>query len=62
MKSAQKTILIVDDEPEIVLAIVTILSDAGYSVASATRRESLMQRLGQGSLPDLILLDMLLSG
>ena len=62
MKSAQKTILIVDDEPDIVLAIATILSDAGYSVASATRRESLMQRLGQGSLPDLILLDMLLSG
>lgn len=62
MKSAQKMIMIVDDEPDIVLAIATILEDAGYSVASATRRESLMQRLRQDSLPDLILLDMLLSG
>ena len=62
MKSAQKTILIVDDEPDIVLAIATILEDAGYVVASATRRESMMQWLRKESLPDLILLDMLLSG
>jgi CheY-like chemotaxis protein len=62
MNNGQKTILIVDDEPDIVLAIATILADAGYAVTSATRRESLMQRLCQESLPDLILLDMLLSG
>jgi CheY-like chemotaxis protein len=62
MKSAEKTILIVDDDPDIVMAIETILSEAGYTVASATRRESLMQRLRQESLPHLILLDMLLSG
>ena len=62
MKSAQKTILIVDDEPDIVLAIATILEDAGYVVAFATRRESMMQWLRKESLPDLILLDMLLSG
>lgn len=62
MKSAQKTILIVDDEPDIVLAITSILEDAGYAVISATRSESLIQSLSQESLPDLILLDMLLSG
>lgn len=62
MNSVQKTILIVDDEPDIVLAIATILADAGYAVTSATRRESLMQRLSQENPPDLILLDMLLSG
>lgn len=61
MESVRKTILIVDDEPDIVLAIAAILQDAGYSVASATRREGLMWHLSQDSLPDLILLDMLLS-
>ena len=62
MDNVQKTILIVDDEPDIVMAIETILEEAGYAVMSATQSESMMRHLRQGRLPDLILLDMVLAG
>lgn len=62
MNNLQKMILIVDDEPDIVFAISTILEDAGYAVTSAARSDGVMQRLRGDRLPDLILLDMLLSG
>ena len=62
MNSVRKTILIVDDEPDIVMAIETILEEAGYAVMSATQSESMMRHLRQGRLPDLILLDMVLAG
>ncbi|HEU5440026.1 MAG TPA: response regulator [Ktedonobacterales bacterium] len=64
MKSAAdaKRILIVDDEPDIVLAVQTVLEDAGYQVASVDRGDRLMNQLSAGEVPDLIVLDMLLSG
>lgn len=62
MSNTQKTILIIDDEPDIVFAISTILEDAGYAVATAARSESITRYLHGDKLPDLILLDMLLSG
>lgn len=62
MTSAQKTILIVDDEPDIVYALSTILEDAGYVVVTVVRSDNLMRRLRDENRPDLILLDMLLSG
>jgi CheY-like chemotaxis protein len=57
-----KRILIVDDEPDIVLAVQTVLEDAGYQVATVDRGDLLMNQLGAGEVPDLIVLDMLLSG
>lgn len=62
MSSAAKRILIVDDEPDIVLALQIVLEDAGYQVASVDRGDQLMERLSTGGVPDLIVLDMLLSG
>lgn len=60
---ARKAVLIVDDEPDIVFALSTILEDAGYQTTSRDRAEHLAQDLRQDDeLPDLILLDMLLSG
>lgn len=62
MSVRQKTILVVDDEPDIVLSIAAILEDAGYAVKTVGRSDTLAQRLREDGQPDLILLDMLLSG
>lgn len=62
MSVRQKTILVVDDEPDIVLSIAAILEDAGYAVKTVGRSDTLAQHLREDGQPDLILLDMLLSG
>ena len=62
MSVRQKTILVVDDEPDIVLSIAAILEDAGYVVKTVDRSDTLAQHLREDGQPDLILLDMLLSG
>src|SRR6266852_2856979 len=56
-----KTILIVDDEPDILTFLKAMLEDAGYTVMTMANSE-LIERLAQDHLPDLLLLDMLLSG
>ncbi len=61
MSQQAKTILIVDDEPDILLFLEAVLSDVGYHVLTASKGEELFALLERG-LPDLILLDMLLSG
>ncbi|HEX6818554.1 MAG TPA: response regulator [Ktedonobacterales bacterium] len=62
--SAAKTILIVDDDPDIVLALEVMLQEAGYAVTSTSDGDSLrdLASQAQDKLPDLILMDMLLSG
>jgi CheY-like chemotaxis protein len=60
--SIAKTILVVDDDSDIVLALEVMLQDAGYQVVSASNGDSLHDLILRGDLPDLILLDMLLSG
>jgi CheY-like chemotaxis protein len=61
MQSGQKKILIVDDEPDILEFLSVILEDEGYAVAM-TDKGAYLEKLPNGALPDLILLDMLLSG
>ncbi len=61
MQSKQKKILVVDDEPDIVEFVQVILEEEGYAVAIADKCECL-EKLQDDGLPDLILLDMLLSG
>jgi CheY-like chemotaxis protein len=56
-----KKILVVDDEPDILESIEVILQDEGYHVET-TDRGDYVEKLQHGSLPDLILLDILLSG
>jgi DNA-binding response OmpR family regulator len=60
-KTAGKTILIVDDEPDIALVLTTTLEDAGYTVVAVERGDDLERALASDT-PDLVLLDMLLSG
>lgn len=61
METHSGKILIVDDDPDIVLAIVFILEDAGYTVIS-TAHGDVVPRLIETERPVLIILDMLLSG
>jgi len=61
MTSLAKKILIVDDEPDIVVALAAVLQDAGYLVSTQRDGEQLESVLAREQ-PQLILLDMLLSG
>ncbi len=61
MQSKQKKLLVVDDEPDILEFLQVILEEEGYAVA-VTGKGEYLEKLNIGVLPDLILLDMWLSG
>ena len=61
MQSKQKKLLVVDDEPDILEFLQVILEEEGYTVA-VTGKGEYLEKLNNGVLPDLILLDMWLSG
>lgn len=61
MSGVGKRILVVDDDPDIVLVLTSILEDAGYRVLAADATNYQAPLLDREP-PDLILLDMLLSG
>jgi CheY-like chemotaxis protein len=61
MQNKPKHILVVDDDPDILIFLQVILEDEGYSVVTSDKGEFLEQ-LHNGGLPDVIVLDMLLSG
>ena len=54
--SEAKTILVVDDEPDMVTFISTVLEDAGYRTVSASNGQEALDRLKEDR-PDLITLD-----
>lgn len=55
-----KKILIADDDPAIVDSIRMILEDAGYEVATTGNGQTVQDM--KGELPDLLLLDIRMSG
>jgi len=61
MHSFAKNIIVVDDDIDILECVQAMLEDVGYNVITAARGEE-VATLQEGMLPDLILLDMLLSG
>ena len=61
MLSKRKKLLVVDDEPDILEFIQVILKEEGYDVVTSDKGEYLEQ-LHNGCLPNLILVDVLLSG
>jgi DNA-binding response OmpR family regulator len=61
MQNWRKKLLVVDDDPDILEFLEVILEEEGYAVVTSTKGEYLEQ-LHNGGLPDLILLDVLLSG
>lgn len=56
-----KRILVVDDNPDILEAILMILETQGYSVVTTTQSLEAFAKIKE-SLPDLVVLDVLLSG
>ena len=56
-----KKILVVDDDQSILDAISLILDDSGYKVYSTLRGQEAIEKIEEYS-PDLVLLDVLLSG
>ncbi len=61
MQNRKKKVLVVDDEPDILECLQIILGEEGYSVETTEKAED-VEQLQDGCLPDLILLDVLLSG
>jgi DNA-binding response OmpR family regulator len=61
MRSKQKKILVVDDEPDILEFLQELLEGEGYTVAITDKAEY-VEMLHADGLPDLILIDVLLSG
>src|ERR1700730_2768827 len=61
MQSKRKKILVVDDERDILEFLQVILEDEGYAVVT-TDKDEYLENIHRGGLPDLILLDLLLSG
>jgi len=55
------TLLVVDDEPQILQVVSGILQDEGFEVLTAPDGESALKRVGE-DLPDLVLLDIALPG
>jgi CheY-like chemotaxis protein len=54
------TVLVVDDEPLIAMALQAALEDAGYAVATAANGRHGLERLAEAPRPDLVLLDMMM--
>lgn len=61
MANSKKRILIIDDEPDILAFLLPVFEDVGYTVVT-TERGDYVDKLTAETLPDIILLDMLLSG
>jgi len=61
MQSSQKKILVIDDEPDILEFLQIIFEESGFLVQT-TEKSDYLEKLKNDMLPDLVLLDMLLSG
>lgn len=63
MEQHAKKILVVDDDPDILDALQLMLEDAGYEVTTSEKGDYAENlRDTNGGLPDVIILDVLLSG
>ncbi len=62
MNNSQSTILVLDDEPDLLELLSAILTGAGYYVQSVQTAEDMESSLKEGNLPNLLILDLLLAG
>jgi two-component system phosphate regulon response regulator PhoB len=56
----KKTIMVVDDNPDIITIVKTILEGRGYNVFSASSGSELLNMLTNSQKPDLIILDIMM--
>ena len=54
-----KTILVVDDEQDIILALEILLSDEGFEVITAQNGREALERLAE-RLPDVVIMDVMM--
>jgi CheY-like chemotaxis protein len=54
------TVLVVDDEPLIAMALEAVLTDAGYGVVTAANGRQGLERLAEAPRPELVLTDMMM--
>jgi CheY-like chemotaxis protein len=57
---AMTTVLVVDDEALIAMALEAALEDAGYRVATAANGRQGLERLAEAPRPEIVLLDMMM--
>lgn len=55
-----KKIMVVDDDPDILLSIVALLEKEGYGLTCANNGKECLEILEKGEKPDLILLDIMI--
>ena len=57
-----KQVLVVDDDSDILDALQFVLEDSGYAVTTSPKGEFAADLINKKHLPDLLILDVLLSG
>lgn len=62
MRYTSPKVLIVDDQPDILEFLQVLLEQEGYAVIIQDHTDRYIERLPDNTLPDLILLDVFLSG
>ncbi len=62
MNTMQSTILVLDDEPDLLELLSVLLTGAGYKVHTAQTAEDMEIYLKEKNLPDLLVFDLLLAG
>jgi CheY-like chemotaxis protein len=60
-KTEEKIVLVVDDEPDVVFFLKTILEDNGFRVMTAFNGQEAIEKM-RGERPDLISLDLVMPG
>jgi len=60
LMATQKTVIIIDDDPDVVEATKTILQGADYAVATALDARTGLERIRQGGI-DCIILDVMMA-
>jgi CheY-like chemotaxis protein len=58
----KKSIMIVDDEPDNITIVQTVLETNNYNVISAVNGDDCLEKLKNGIRPDLILMDIMMPG
>ncbi len=59
---AKKIIMIVDDEPDNMAIVKTILEENNYNVHTAVNADDCLEKIKSGLIPDLILMDIMMPG
>ena len=57
-----KTIMVVDDEPDNITTVKTVLEKNGYTVITAVSADDCLKKVEGGEKPNLILMDIMMPG